>query len=182
MRSSSDKVIGVENCIVLVRGQRVLLDEDLAVLYGVEVRSLNQAVRRNKDRFPEDFMFTLSHEESASLRSQSVILENGRGKHRKYAQHAFTEQGVAMLSSVLRSPRAVLVNIEIMRTFVRLRQFLASNAELARKLAELESRYDARFKVVFEAIRELMSPSPRPKRSIGFSPWSGAIGEETPKE
>lgn len=182
MRDQPDKVIGIESRIVLLRGQRVLLDEDLAMLYGVEVRSLNQAVRRNKDRFPVDFMFTLSAEESAALRSQTVILESGRGKHRKYAQHAFTEQGVAMLSSVLRSSRAVLVNIEIMRTFVRLRQILASNVELARKLAEMESRYDARFKIVFEAIRDLMSPSPRPKRSIGFSPWSGAVWEEASKE
>lgn len=149
----------------------MLLDEDLAALYGVEVRSINQAVSRNPERFPDDFMVRLTAEEAASLRSQTVILETGRGRHRKYPPTAFTEQGVAMLSSVLRSPRAILVNIEIMRTFVRLRQILASNAELARKLAELESRYDARFKAVFEAIRELMAPESRARRTIGFGPW-----------
>ena len=116
-------------------------------------------------------MLQLTVEEAGRLRSQTVILETGRGQHRKYPPLAFTEQGVAMLSSVLRSPRAILVNVEIMRTFVRLRQFLVANTELAKKLEELESKYDARFKSVFEAIRELMAPSPAPKRPIGFGPW-----------
>jgi phage regulator Rha-like protein len=117
-------------------------------------------------------MFQLTAEEAAGLRSQFVTLKTGRGQHRKYQPYAFTEQGVAMLSSVLRSERAIRVNIEIMRAFVRLRQMLASNAELARKLAALEKKYDAQFKVVFDAIRELMSPpEPKKKRSIGFAPW-----------
>ena len=151
MGSTTPIAESIEASILIVRGHRVLLDEDLARLYGVEVRALNQAVRRNAARFPDDFLIRLTPEESARLRSQTVILETGRGRHRKFAPTAFTEQGVAMLSSVLRSPRAILVNIEIMRAFVRLRRMLAGNAELARKLAELESRYDARFKVVFES-------------------------------
>jgi hypothetical protein len=160
----------IESRILLLRGQRVMLDIDLATLYEVEVRVLNQAVKRNIERFPADFMFQLTAEEAAFLRSQTVILKIGRGKHRKYVSYAFTEQGVAMLSSVLRSPRAVRVNIEIMRAFVRLRQMLASHADLARKLEALEKRYDAQFKVVFDAIRELMAPpKPGEKRPIGFS-------------
>ncbi len=146
----------------------MLLDADLAFLYGVELRVLIQAVKRNIDRFPADFMIQLTAEEYHSLRSQFVILKLGRGQHRKYLPYAFTEQGVAMLSSVLRSKRAVQVNIEIMRAFVRLRQLLASNAQLARKLEALEKKYDAQFKVVFDAIRQLMA-SPEPKRrKIGF--------------
>jgi phage regulator Rha-like protein len=159
----------VERSIVVLRGHRVMLDETLAELYAVEVRSLNQAVRRNIERFPEDFMFQLSEEEAARLRSQIVILETaGRGRHRKYRPYAFTEQGVAMLSSVLRSQRAVQVNIEIMRAFVRLRQMLQQNAELAKKLAALEKKYDAQFRVVFDAIRELMTPPVGPNKKIGF--------------
>ena len=158
----------IEKKILLIRGEKVMLDADLAELYCVQARVLNQAVKRNIDRFPGDFMFQLSREEDDSLRSQIVTLKKGRGQHRKYLPYVFTEQGVAMLSSVLNSERAVKVNIEIMRTFVRLRQMLASNAELARKLASLEKKYDAQFKVVFDAIRELMKP-PEPKRSrIGF--------------
>jgi hypothetical protein len=156
-----------------------MLSTDLAELYEVEARSLVQAVKRNLDRFPADFMFQLTWEEQQqALRSRSVILDEGRqigraqrrGRHVKYPAYAFTEQGVAMLSSVLRSTRAVEVNIEIMRTFVRLREMLAGNRDLARKLVELEKKYDAQFRVVFEAIRELMEPSvPLPKRRpIGF--------------
>jgi hypothetical protein len=145
-----------------------MLDETLAGLYGVDVRSLNQAVQRNIERFPEDFAFQLTENEVDHLRSQSVISNPvGRGG-RRFAPHAFTEQGVAMLSSVLRSPRAVQVNVEIMRTFVRLRQMLQQNTELARKLAALEKKYDAQFKVVFDAIRELMTPPVPSKRRIGF--------------
>ncbi|HEY6460173.1 MAG TPA: ORF6N domain-containing protein [Polyangiaceae bacterium] len=158
----------VERAILLIRGHRVLLDVDLAAMYGVEVKVLNQAVKRNLARFPEDFMFRLNDQEGRALRSQFVTLDSARGQHRKYAPYAFTEQGVAMLSSVLRSPRAVQVNIEIMRAFVRLRGMLQSNAELAKKLADLEGRYDAKFRVVFDAIRDLMA-TPRPsKRPIGF--------------
>ena len=136
-------------------------------LYGVTTKRLNEQVRRNRARFPEDFMFQLTAEEVASLRSQIATSNKGRGG-RRYAPYACTEQGVAMLSTVLNSERAILVNIEIMRTFVRLRQMLASNTQLARKLADLEKKYDAQFKVVFDAIRQLMTP-PQPKnRKIGF--------------
>jgi hypothetical protein len=158
----------VEQAIVLLRGHRVMLDANLASLYGVETKALNQAVRRNLKRFPADFMFRLTSEEARALRSQFVILEAGGGHHRRYLPYAFTEQGVAMLSSVLRSPRAVQVNIEIMRAFVRLRSLLQGNAELARKLAALEKKYDAQFRVVFDAIRELMAPAVTPRRRIGF--------------
>jgi len=159
----------IGSAIRLVRGQKVLLDNDLARLYGVETRGLNQAVKRNAERFPEDFMFQLSPDEAeAWLRSRSQFVILKRGENLKYRPYAFTEQGVAMLSSVLHSDRAVRVNIEIMRAFVQLRQMLASNAELARKLETLEKKYDAQFKVVFDAIRQLMSPPARPKREIGF--------------
>lgn len=162
-------VAEIERAIRVVRGQRVMLDEDLALLYGVEVKVLNQSVKRNIERFPADFMFQLTAEETRILRSQIVTLRSGAwGKHRKYLPFAFTEQGVAMLSSVLRSPRAVHVNIEIMRAFVRLRRMLLVHADLARKLAALEKKYDARFRIVFEAIEELMNPSPEPKKKIGF--------------
>ena len=154
----------------MLRGRRVLLDADLAPMYGVDVRTLDQAVKRNLDRFPEDFMFQLSSEEARSLRSQIVILDRGRGRHRKHLPYAFTEQGVAMLSSVLRSARAAQVNIEVMRAFVRLRGFLYENAELAKKLTALEKRYDAQFRVVFDAIRELMTPPVPTTKRIGFRP------------
>jgi hypothetical protein len=168
--SSTDTVAVPERvvaAILILRGQRVILDSDLADLYGVSVKSLLQSVKRNLDRFPVDFMFQLEKQEVARLRSQFVT-SNSRGG-RRYAPYVFTEQGVAMLSSVLRSRRAVLVNIEIMRAFVRLRSLLASNAELERKLSELEAKYDEQFRVVFDAIRELMkSPDPNPNRQIGF--------------
>ena len=159
----------ITRAILLIRGQKVMLDSDLARLYDAEIKTLNRAVRRNVNRFPADFMFQLSSEESARLRYQFGTLKLGRGQHRKYHPYAFTEQGVAMLSSVLRSERAVCVNIEIMRAFVQLRQMLSSHADLARKLAALEKRYDAQFKVVFDAIRELTArPEPPKKRRIGF--------------
>lgn len=158
----------IEKAILLVRKQKVLLDADLAALYGVETRVLVQAVKRNLERFPEDFMFQLSREETDCLRSQIVTLKMGRGQHRKYLPYVFTEQGVAMLSSVLRSSRAMQVNIEIMRAFIRLRQMLASHAELARKFEALEKKYDAQFKEVFEAIRQLMAPPEPKQRAIGF--------------
>jgi hypothetical protein len=158
----------IERIIFLVRGHKVILDQDLAHLYGVETRALVQAVKRNVARFPGDFTFRLTADEHAALRSQSVISNPpGRGG-RRYSPYAFTEQGVAMLSSVLRSERAILVNVEIMRTFVRLRQIFQANADLARKLADLENRYDTQFKVVFDAIRQLMTPQQPPRRRIGF--------------
>ena len=166
----------IESSILLLRGHKVMLDADLAELYGVETKVLNQAVKRNLDRFPEDFMFRLTPREvenlrfhfgTSSLRSQFVTSKLGRGG-RRHPPYVFTEQGVAMLSSVLRSKRAIQVNVEIVRTFVRLRQLLASNAQLARKLEALEKKYDAQFKVVFEAIRQLMTPPEPRKRGIGF--------------
>jgi hypothetical protein len=159
----------IENCIYLLRGQRVMLDDDLAILYEVETKVLNRSVKRNLRRFPEDFMFQLSTKEFESLRCQFGTSKRGG---RRYPPYAFTEQGVAMLSSVLNSKRAIQVNIEIMRAFVRLRRMLASNVDLARKLAALEKKYDAQFRVVFDAIRELMTPpESKKKRSIGFAPW-----------
>ena len=194
--------IQAERRILLLRGKKVMLDFDLAELYGVEARALNQAVKRNRERFPEDFMFQLSGEEAADLRSQIVTLnsaddENDRSqsvtpspstkanssqtvmssrKHRgkSYRPYAFTEQGVAMLSSVLRSSRAVQVNIAIMRAFVRLRELLLTNADLARKLDAIEKRYDSQFKVVFDALRQFMTPPDPPRRRIGFK-----AGEES---
>ena len=166
--ATSDRI---RRAILLVRGQRVMLDADLAMLYNVSTGALVQAVQRNLSRFPEDFMFRLTSEEAAALRSQSVIsnAKPGRGG-RRYNPYAFTEQGVAMLSSVLRSRRAIQVNIAIMRTFVKIRQLLLSHEDLARKLAALESRYDAQFKAVFDAIRELMSPPVTRRPAIGFRP------------
>ena len=170
MDTPSDvEVRAIGRQILLLRGQRVLLDADLARLYRVETKVQNQAVRRNIDRFPEDFLLRLTADEVEILRSQFVTSSWGGRRTRPLA---FTEQGVAMLSSVLRSKRAILVNIEIMRAFVRLRQLLATNAVLSRKLDALEKKYDDQFKVVFTAIRELMTPpNPPRKRRIGFEPW-----------
>jgi ORF6N domain len=137
--------------ILVMRSRRVLLDSDVAALYQVATKALTRAVRRNPGRFPADFMFQLAVEESASLRSQSGALKTGRGKHRKYAPYVFTEQGIAMLSSVLTSERAVQVNIEIMRAFIRLRQAVSTHEDLAHKLVALENKYDRQFKVVFDA-------------------------------
>ncbi|MHC4606490.1 MAG: ORF6N domain-containing protein [Planctomycetota bacterium] len=147
----------IERCILLIRGQKVMLDRDLARLYDVEPKAMNRAVKRNLDRFPDDFMFRLSADEFENLRCQFGTSSWGG---RRYLPYAFTEQGVAMLSSVLRSKRAVRVNIEIVRAFVKLRRLLASNEELARKLADLEKKYDAQFKVVFDAVRMLMKRLP----------------------
>jgi hypothetical protein len=153
--------------ILLILSERpVGRDEDIAVLYGVETKVLVQAVKRNRERFPEDFMFQLTSEEFTRLRSQ-IVTSKGRGG-RRYPPYAFTEQGVAMLSGVLRSKRAVQVNIEIMRAFVRFRRLLSTHKELAKKLIELERRYDAQLKVVFEALRELMTPPDPKTKRIGF--------------
>ena len=160
----------IEHSILLLRGQKVLLDADLAELYGVETGQLVRAVKRNRDRFPDDFAFLLTRKEFTNLRCQIGISSSAWGG-RRTLPFAFTEQGVAMLSSVLNSPRAVAVNIDIMRAFVRLRQLLSSNADLARRLDELETKYDAQFKIVFDAIRQLMTPLPGPpKPPIGFHP------------
>jgi phage regulator Rha-like protein len=148
-----------------------MLDVDLAELYGVATKVLNQAVKRNLSRFPEEFMFKLTKAEAErirSSRSQTVTLK--QGQNIKYLPYVFTEQGVAMLSSVLNSERAIQVNIAIIKTFVRLREMLSSNAALARKLEELEGKYDHQFKVVFDAIRELMIPPEPPRKKIGFTP------------
>jgi hypothetical protein len=164
----------IEQKIFLIRGRKVMLDSDLAQLYGVTTFNLNKAVKRNLDRFPQDFMFQLDSKEFESLRFHSGISKPGRGG-RRYPPYGFTEQGVAMLSSVLHSKRAVLVNIEIMRAFVRLRELLSTHKDLARKLEDLEKKYDEQFAVVFRAIRELMiPPEPPKKRPIGF-------GVEEPK-
>ncbi len=158
----------IGNLIYLVRGQKVMLDQDLADLYKVTTSNLNKAVKRNPDRFPEDFMFQLTKEEFEHLRFQIGISKESSRGGRRYLPYAFTEQGVSMLSSVINSKQAILVNIQIMRTFVRLRQMLLANKDLAKRLDELEAKYDKQFKVVFEAIRQLMQTEVKPKRRIGF--------------
>jgi hypothetical protein len=157
----------IEKKIYLIRGHKVMLDRDLAELYEVETRVLNQAVKRNLNRFPEDFMFQLTQAEMENWKSQIVISNKDKMGLRK-APYAFTENGVAMLSSVLSSERAVEVNIQIMRTFTRLREMLLTHKDLQRKIEDMEKKYDTQFKVVFDAIRSLMSPAEKPKRKIGF--------------
>jgi ORF6N domain len=165
----------IENSILLIRGQKVMLDRDLASLYGVSAKALNQAVKRNIGRFPDDFMFQLTAEEVTAWltfkkadRSRSQIVTLKRGKNIKYRPFAFTEHGILMLSSVLKSERAVQINILIMRTFVKMREMLASNAELNRRLDALERKHDAQFKIVFDAIRQILMPPEKPKRPMGF--------------
>ena len=172
-KPSVDEVL---HSIVILRGQKVLLDADLARMYGVELRVLIQSVKRNANRFPNDFMLQLTAPEWNSLRSQFVILKTGRGRHRKYLPYAFTEQGVAMLSSVINSERAIAVNIEVMRAFVRMRNLLASNTALARRLNQLEAEvnrklatHDQAITGILKAIRELMNPLARTGRPIGFT-------------
>ena len=174
MSKLAPKTHNVASLIFSMRGERVLLSEQLAELYGVTVSALNQAVKRNIERFPDDFMFQLTREEADAVvtsRSQTVILK--RGHNIKYLPYAFTEQGVAMLSSVLRSRRAAEVNIAIMRTFVQLRRLMDSNLELARKIEAMEEKYDERFAVIFDAIKQLIADDDarkaQPKRRIGFS-------------
>jgi hypothetical protein len=159
----------IESGILVIRGQKVMLSPQLAKLYGVEPRALVQAVKRNRERFPEDFMFQLSEKEYADLKSQTVT--SSWGGARRATPYAFTEQGVAMLSSVLRSKRAVMVNVQIMRAFVKLREMLGTHKELAKKLIDLEQRiegHDVEIAAVFEAIRELMEPPDKPTKRIGF--------------
>lgn len=158
----------IERQIYFIRGQKVMLDSDLAELYGVPTKVLVQAVKRNAKRFPVDFVFQLENQEVMALRSQIVTSKPGRGG-RRYKPYAFTEQGVAMLSSVLNSDRAIEVIVQIMRVFVKLREMVASNKELAKRLDELEKKYDEQFGVVFDAIRELMTPhDEEKKKKIGF--------------
>ena len=159
----------IEQTILLIRGQRVMLDRDLAALYGVTTGNLNEALQRNAERFPRDFMFQLTADEAEALRFQFGSLK--RGQHFKYLPQVFTQEGVARLSSVLRSPRAVQVNIAIMRVFVRLRGTLALHKELAHKLAELERKiegHDTSIRTLFDAIRELAAPPATPRREIGY--------------
>src|ERR1035437_5616763 len=188
-----------ERHILLIRQHRVMLDYDLAALYGAEARALNQAVKRNLIRFPADFMFQLTPAEADGMRrlvspsvipaigeppnSSQTVMSSRKHRGRSYRPYAFTEQGVTMLSSVLRSPRAVLVNIAIMRALVRLREMLLTNADLARKLADLERKYDSQFKAVFDAIRQLMAPPPPqpPRPEIGFHVKEDAIPYRTRK-
>jgi len=166
----------IEHAIFLIRGQKVLLDRDLAELYGVETKILKQAVRRNIDRFPPDFMFELTNQEFSDLRSQFVTSSSTQWGGARYRPMAFTEQGVAMLSSVLRSKRAIEVNIAIMRAFVKLRETLASHKELAQKLKELEmhlKEHDEQIQLIFEAIQELITTPEKPGRRIGFEVKEG---------
>ena len=156
----------IEKHIFWIRKQKIMLSTDLAELYEVEPKVLVQAVKRNIERFPSDFMFQLNNEEFANLKSQFVT--SSWGGLRRANPYAFTEQGIAMLSAVLKSKRAIHVNIEIMRAFVRLRQFIASHKDLAQKLSELEKKYDSQFKIVFDAIRQIMLPKPSSKQKIGF--------------
>lgn len=168
---SEDSIVPIERIeqrIILIRGQKVMLDCDLAELYGIETKVLKQAVRRNMERFPGDFMFVLDRDEFAVLRSQTVTSKPEERGGSRYLPMVFTEQGVAMLSSVLKSKSAVQVNIAIMRTFVRLRKMLESHRELALKLEELEAKYDEQFRVVFDALRELMKPPEPKKNPMGF--------------
>jgi len=168
MPKGTDSIVPIERiqkCIYLIRGRKVLLDSDLARLYGVETKVLNQAAARHRRRFPSDFMFRLSKEEFNNLRSQIVTSSWGG---RRYPPYAFTEQGVAMLSSVLQSSRAIEVNIAIMRTFVKLREILARNAALRRKIEALERRYDEQFKLVFKVLSEMVMPTPKSKPQIGY--------------
>lgn len=159
----------IEKEIFLIRGEKVMLDRALASLYGVPTKAFNQAVKRHGERFPSDFMFQLTMEEAQALRSRSQSVTLKRGQNIKYRPYAFTEHGILMLSSVLSSKQAIQVNIEIMRTFVRLRRMLGSNAELAKKLEELEKKYDRQFRAVFDAIRQLMTPPEPPRKQIGFA-------------
>ncbi len=156
----------IEQKIYLIRDHKVMIDYDLAHLYGVETKQLKRAVKRNIERFPDDFMFILSSDEYRSLRCQIGTLN--RGAHAKYPPYAFTQEGVAMLSSVLNSERAIQVNIQIMRTFIKLRRIVETHKDLFKKINEMEKRYDKQFRIVFEAIRELMASPKEPKRRIGF--------------
>ena len=169
-RASLIKIENIQNCIYTIRGLQIMIDSDLAKLYQVEVKVLNQAVKRNRERFPDEFMFQLTAEEYSFLRSQNVTLKEGRGRHRKYLPYVFTEQGVAMLSAVLKSDTAIRVSIQIMKAFVVLRELLVTHKDLRDKIEKMERKYDQQFKVVFQAIKQLLDPpvKKKPKRRIGF--------------
>ncbi len=170
MAKRSESIIPIERikeAIFVVRGHKVMVDSDLARLYGVTTKRLNEQVNRNVERFPEDFMFQLTEVEAESLRSQIATSNVGRGG-RRYAPYVFTEQGIAMLSSVLRSKRAVEVNIAIMRTFVKLREILATNASLRRKIEAMERKYNEQFQAVFSVLAEMTMETEKPKRQIGY--------------
>ena len=159
----------IEGTILLMRGERVILDSDLAKLYGVSTARLNQQVNRNLDRFPDDFMFQLTIDEFNSLMLQNATSKKARGGRRKLP-YVFTEHGAIMAANVLNSARAAETSVQVVRAFIKLRQMLASNADLSKKLAELERKYDHQFKIVFDAIRQLMTPAPAKPRPIGFRP------------
>jgi len=162
-------IIEIEQSICVIRGQRVILDSTLSKIYGVTVKRLNEQVRRNADRFPSDFMFTLTYQEVAILRSQFATLKKtGSGTHRKYLPSAFTEHGAIMLANVLHSPTAVQASIQVVRAFVRLKEMVATHQNLLRKINAMEKQYDAQFKIVFDAVRSLMSSPVKPTRTIGF--------------
>ena len=158
----------IEQRIFLIRGRKVMLDRDLAELYGVETKYLKRQVRRNIDRFPDDFMFQLSKKELKDWRSQFGTSNSSDRMGLRYPPYVFTEPGVAMLSSVLASKRAIQVNIQIIRTFIKLRELLSTHVELRRKIEDMEKKYDSQFKIVFDAIRQLMTPPKKTKREIGF--------------
>jgi hypothetical protein len=161
----------IEDLIVRIRGHRVLLDSDLATIYGVETRVLNQAVKRNLERFPDDFLIALTLEETReikSLRSQYVTLEKGRGRHSKYASYAFTEHGAVMLATILRSQTAIDASIGVVRAFVALRSMIGQHRELSKKISEMEKNYDAKFKIVFSAVKQLMAQPEKASKEIGF--------------
>lgn len=161
-------IVEIERSIFEVRGKRVMLASDLADLYGVTTKRLNEQVKRNQDRFPPDFMFQLNYQELTALRSQFATLEKGRGQHRKYLPYVFTEHGAVMLANVLSSKRAVQASIQVVRVFVRLREFAITHADLARKINSMERKYDDHFKVVFNTFRQLMAPPVSKKGRIGF--------------
>jgi ORF6N domain len=161
----------VEHRILFIRGHRVILDADLAEVYGVPTKALNQAIKRNAERFPEDFMFQLSREEADSLRSQTVTLKTVRGQHRKYLPYVFTEHGAIMAASVLNSPRAIEASVYVVRAFVKMREAMSSDRGFARRLDSLERKYavhDVQIKGIFDAIRALMEPPAKPRRRIGY--------------
>ena len=171
-RTSVTSIEDVSRAIVVLRGYKVLLDAELAALYGVTTKRLNEQVRRNRERFPTDFMFQLTAQEAAALRSQFATLQSGRGQHRKYLPYAFTEHGAIMATSILNSPRALEMSVYVVRAFVRLRELLATNRAFARKLDELESRlqtHDEAITGILRTLRELMSPPASERRGIGFT-------------
>ncbi len=167
-KQSSITIKNIEKSILSIRGRRVLIDNDLAILYGVPLKRLNEQVKRNESRFPEDFMFQLTKEEWTSLRSQNATLKQGHGTHRKYMPFVFTEHGTVMLANILRSDMAIKASIEVVRAFVRLRELSLNYQDLTNKINKMEQKYDTQFKFVFDAIRELMKPPSSKNRRIGF--------------